>query len=510
MTFVRRTHEEITDLILSQITKGILHERHEYRSDKVKYPLGGTGIRGIFRVSGTVNNGEHEFGDADYRLSGNGIEWLPAGAKPDDHTPFFVSYRVDAKGGITDVSPGSVVRTIVESVAREMDFINAQMNRVYDSAFIDTATGKSLDLVASLLGITRKTAAPATGKVTFYRDRAPDETEDIRERFTFTGDARYPLKNPGTRAVKKLEGPVQGAPAVFSAEADYTVTGGSIVWTAGGRKPDTGSNFYIEYSAYRLAIPAGTRVSTDPRRLETPKMYRTTREVMFTKSAGGAWEAVAPVEALNPGKGENVYPGELTVMPRPPRGAERVTNQDEIQNGTDPESDADLRERVKTALEMAGKGTVASLQSAVQGVRGVMPGGVKVIDEYEGKPGQVMVIADGDWDEEEITRVIDETRAAGIHVEHKRPQRTPLDIRLTLVTIDGLDREELRKQADAAIRNYAGSLKIDDDVVHSQIIKAVLNIPGIRDVREVSINDKEENYPIKTDEKAFLRLLEIF
>jgi len=518
MTFVRKTHEEITDLILSQITKGIVHERHEYRSNKVKYPLAvrtaGESWRGkvrdICRIDGTVNNGPHTFAkETDYRLSGISVEWLPGGVRPDENSPFFVNYRVDTRRGITDINPGSVVRTIVESVAREMDFINAQMNQVYNSAFIDTATGKSLDLVASLLGINRIMAGKASGEVTFFRDRAPDETEELRERIAFTGENRYLLKNPSVKAVKKVEGTVEGRPVVFSADADYTVSDGSIVWTPGGRQPDRGSKFSAEYSAYRLAVPAGTRVSTESRRLATPKVYRTTKDTPFLKNAGGAWEAVAPVEALNPGKDENVYAGELTVMPRPPLGAERVRNTKDIQNGTDPETDAELRERAKTALEMAGKGTLASLHSAVQGIRGVEPGGVKVVDQPLGDPGFVQVIVIG-GDDEEIRRVIKETRAAGITVDFIRPQDVPLDIRLTLFVIEGLDHEELRGQADKAIRDYIASLRIDDDVILNQIIKAALNIPGVRDVREATINDQKQNCPIRTNERARLRLLEIF
>jgi fructose-bisphosphate aldolase class 1 len=73
-----------------------------------------------------------------------------------------------------------------------------------------------------------------------------------------------------------------------------------------------------------------------------------------------------------------------------------------------------------------------------------------------------------------------------------------------------MDQDEVKKQADEAIRKYLATLNIDDDVILSQVIKAALVIPGIRDVREVSINDRKENLVIKTDEKAEVRILEIF
>jgi uncharacterized phage protein gp47/JayE len=510
MTFVRKSYEEISESVLSQITKGIVNERHEYRSNKVKYPLANPEVRDIVRIDGTTNNGPCVFSKGiDYKLSGTSVEWLRERARPDENTPFFVNYRLDTGQGITDINPGSVVRTIVESVAREMDFIYAQMNQVYNSAFIDTATGKSLDLVASLLGISRKTAGFASGEVTFGRDSAPGDTEVLRETNIFKGTIRYPLKNPHVKEVKKIEGTSGGAPVLFTPAKDYSVSEGSVTWLPGGRRPDEGSVFYADYSAYQqIAIPVDTRVSNYSRRSETLKVFRTTREVFLGRNADGKWVAAAPVTAMLPGKEGNVFAGMLTVMPRPAIGVEYIINTKDILNGTDPESDAELRERAKHALEMAGKGTLASIRSAVRGVEGVS-GEVKVVDQPDGIPGIVQVIASG-GDDDEIRRVIEETRSAGIKVEFKRPLVIPLDIRLTLVIIEEMDRDEVKKQADEAIRKYIATLSIDDDVILSQVIKAALIISGIRDVREVSINDNRENLIIKTDEKAELRTLEIF
>jgi uncharacterized phage protein gp47/JayE len=457
-----------------------------------------------------MNNGQYTFNKSvDYQLSGTNVEWLRDGIKPDEHTPFYVNYRLDIQHGITDINPGSVVRTIVESVALEMDFLYAQMDQVYYSAFIDTATGKSLDLVASLLGINRKTAGFATGEVTFGRESDPGEVEVLRETHIFDGKAIYSLKNLHVKSIKKIEGTSKVALTVFTPDKDYTVSDGSIVWIKNSRQPDDGSVFYADYSAYeQIIIPVDTRVSNYSRRPENLKIFRTLREASFVKNSSGKWEAIVPVTALSPGRQGNIFAGTLTVMPKPVIGVEYVINQKDILNGTDPESDSDLRERAKHALEMAGKGTLASLKSAVGGVEGVS-GEVKVIDQPDGIPGIVQVIASG-GDEQEIDRVIEETRSAGIKVEFKRPSIVHLDIKLTIVIIEGMNREDIRKQVDETIRKYLATLNIDDDVILSQIIKSALIVQGIRDVREVTINDKRENIVIKTDEKSELRTLEIF
>ncbi|MEM3342614.1 MAG: baseplate J/gp47 family protein [Thermoplasmata archaeon] len=77
--------------------------------------------------------------------------------------------EITSRGPITDINVGSVTRTIVESIAREMDFMYAELDHVYEAGFVDTASGKSLDLVVSILGIKRKSEQYATGSVTFSR-----------------------------------------------------------------------------------------------------------------------------------------------------------------------------------------------------------------------------------------------------------------------------------------------------------------------------------------------------
>ena len=71
---------------------------------------------------------------------------------------------------LTDINVGSVTRTVTEAIAREIAFVYQQINQAYFSAFIDTATGKALDLVVSIIGVQRKTKEFAEGLVTFFRD----------------------------------------------------------------------------------------------------------------------------------------------------------------------------------------------------------------------------------------------------------------------------------------------------------------------------------------------------
>src|SRR5690606_8228382 len=70
---------------------------------------------------------------------------------------------------LNDVAVGSVVRTLLETIARELATQGAQLELVYQSAFVDTATGSSLDNVAALVGVTRLRRRHPLGKVTMTR-----------------------------------------------------------------------------------------------------------------------------------------------------------------------------------------------------------------------------------------------------------------------------------------------------------------------------------------------------
>lgn len=79
---------------------------------------------------------------------------------------------VNANIGITNTIPGSVIRTIIESLLAETDIQNYTIEQVYKAMNIDTAEGSDLDSIVAILGVTRKPATYAEGKVIFGRSDA--------------------------------------------------------------------------------------------------------------------------------------------------------------------------------------------------------------------------------------------------------------------------------------------------------------------------------------------------
>ena len=286
MAFRRRSYEETRDSILSQITKGVVNERHVYDPLQTGYKLENTPVREIVKVDGVVGGTTTTFSKGvDYQLSGDMLEWLPDGTKPDDRTIFFVNYTLGESQVVTDVNPGSVVRTIVEAVSREMDFLYAQLNYVYEAGFIETATGSSLDLVVSILGVERKSAEPANGLVMFGRNTDPGDISVEQEAQIQNDRNSYALKNTPVKQIVKIEGNLEETAHEFEQGVDYNLEGHRVEWLAEGKRPDLNSTFYVDYITYELiTIPAGTVVSTYTRRTEDAKSFETTDERVLKKT----------------------------------------------------------------------------------------------------------------------------------------------------------------------------------------------------------------------------------
>lgn len=519
MAFTRRSYEELRDSILAQITKGIVNERHIYELYRTKYKFANTPVKNIVKVEGILNGSRHTFREGDdYKLTGDMLEWLVDGDKPDDGTPFFVNYGFGGPTGISDVNPGSVVRTIVEAVSREIDFLYAQLNHVYLAGFIDTATGSALDLVVSILGVERKPAEQATGMVTFGRNTDPGEISVDHETDLYDGKTAYDLKSTPVKNIVKIEGTLDGNPNTFEQGIDYVLTGNRVEWLVDGKKPDLNSLFYVDYVAYeQIKVPIGIRVSTYARRLEDAKIFVTTEERILERTPEGRWEAEVSVKADVAGRAGNVYAGAIIVMPQPLVGVEYVINRGDILTGVDAETDEELRERAKHALEVAGKATLVSLESAVRGVEGVSS--VLIEDMPEGVPGVVKIIVYG-GETSEIERVINDTRAAGIRVELSRPKPVYIDVTITLTLMRGATPSKVEREVEAKIRSYLSSLDIGDDMVFSRIVRVALDVDGVYDINELTVEayrqegeeavtSTRENIEIRAEEMAVARTINV-
>ncbi|HEV7671594.1 MAG TPA: baseplate J/gp47 family protein [Thermoanaerobaculia bacterium] len=168
---IERPYQEVVDDLLTALVGGVVNEPIEFDLKADAYRLAEP-AKDIRSVTGTKDEARHTFLkeiDFLYREGDNALVW-EGGDRPDDRTRFYVDYyRRDSRSPLTDLTVGSVVRTIAEAIGREIATVYAQIDQAYLSAFLETAKGKSLDLVVSILGLVRKTKESAAGLVTFFR-----------------------------------------------------------------------------------------------------------------------------------------------------------------------------------------------------------------------------------------------------------------------------------------------------------------------------------------------------
>ncbi len=194
---IQRPYAEIVDDILTAIVGGVVNEPIFFDVKESFYRLAKpasdvrsiTGTRTPPGAADPLHLAFQKQQDFDFDSAANSIVWRQNGARPDDETTFYVDYFLrDANPPLTDINVGSVTRTLSEAIGVEIATVYQQINQAYLAGFIDTATGKSLDLVVSILGVTRKTAEYAQGLVTFYRDPAIQGVVTIAEGLSLSTD----------------------------------------------------------------------------------------------------------------------------------------------------------------------------------------------------------------------------------------------------------------------------------------------------------------------------------
>jgi uncharacterized phage protein gp47/JayE len=517
MGFNKKNYRQIASDILTQICGGEHTETHYFRKNKNLYNLSNAPISEIIGVQGLMKGEKHSFSKKlDYRLTADAIEWLVDGTQPDDDTIFSTQYSFTRPSGISDVNVGSVVRTIVEAVSREIEFLYLQTEQAYLAGFIDTASGQALDLVVALLGVKRKPPQPSSGTVTFGRNTEPELVAVNEETHLYDGSLEYSLNKSLAKEIKKIKGNFREANVTFQQGVDYALSRNSIHWLPDGRKPDTKSVFHVDYLAYReIRIPEGTTVATFQKANEA-RFFRTLEEASLAPTVDGGWEAEIPIVSTVAGKFGNVLAGTIVVMPLAIPGVEFVINKGDMTNGVGEEEDTELKGRAKHALEFAGKATYVSLESAIRSVEGV--NSIFIQDKPDGVAGLVRVIVDG-GNLQEIKRITDDTRAAGIKVEICRPTIVYVNLSLTLLLHKEKQASTALTEAEKIVRSYISSLGIGENVLFSRIVESLVGLDGVWDVQDIRLTAQRsdgsvvesniDNIEIDVDERAEPRTINI-
>lgn len=178
MSFRRRDYPEILETMLTSLAGGVAAEAHPYpppgdQGATPRMELDRPPARALVSVHGARNGASFRFrAGPDVQLSpdGTALVWAAGGARPDEGSLVEVNYlRRESAAQLTDFEVGSVARTLAEAMSLETARVHAELQAVYEAAFLETATGRSLDNVVALLGLDRVPAGRGRAALTFTR-----------------------------------------------------------------------------------------------------------------------------------------------------------------------------------------------------------------------------------------------------------------------------------------------------------------------------------------------------
>jgi baseplate J-like protein len=330
MSFTGRDYPTIVADLLTNLTQGVTGEQHpvEYegtgRDAVVKdIQLQHRPVHRVSRVTGQMATGEGaapvpvEFTLNDYELipnaddpdDGHVIRFLPgASRRPAPGSEIRVNYypRTTEEKLLTDVQPGSVVRTLLETVARELAILYAQLDAAYESAFLETATGSSLDRVVALLGYRRYRAGRPVGSVRFSRRRGTP------------GDVMIPAGTPVTNSEDTIRYETVETRTMLSGEsvAEVRVRGATDETPVVER--DTLK--VIQRSIAGIDLVTNERATTTSSSDETDVELRSRARVALLAASKGTVEAIESgllqlpaVRSVRLEEAPNGVPGEIRV-----------------------------------------------------------------------------------------------------------------------------------------------------------------------------------------------------
>jgi hypothetical protein len=223
VNLIERPYLEIVDDLLTALVGGVVNEPLIFDVKSDLYPLlqpakDVRGVTGTIDAEGRPEGIHHTFlkeVDFVFNQDKSAVMWQAKGQKPKDETTFYVDYFLTtSRSPLSDINVGSVSRTVGEAIGREIATVYQQINLAYLSGFIDTAKGKALDYVVSILGVTRKTKESAAGQATFFRDPAIEGNITIpqgTELTTEKGEVLFETIEPRTlqRGQARVDAPIR-------------------------------------------------------------------------------------------------------------------------------------------------------------------------------------------------------------------------------------------------------------------------------------------------------------
>jgi hypothetical protein len=454
MSYAAEPYTQFVDDLLTALTGGVIREPFVFLPEAAPFRLTPPGaiVKSTLAVFGQAAATYQRFQlDRDYTLTAdNAIQWkvkadgTPAADAvwPDLGTPFFANYDHRGPSGaaplLSDRNVGSVTRLLAESFAREYAVVSRQLEAVYRAGFLDTASGRDLEQVVALLGLTRRSRTFAVGTVVFSRSTPAGADVFVPE---------------GTR-LSTADAP----PVTFETAADCTLHRGDLSVEVAVRATVSGAAGVVSARAVTvihrpiLGIeaaenPQATALGGDD---ETDVALRTRARRAFESAGKGTVGALV---------------GALTTLPSVREKDLRVDEDHLARPGV-------VTVNVATTLD------TNDAMSAVQLIEQTRAAGIRVMHNLDA-PLPLASLAPP-------SNVVDDASATDAGAKGPSGLYLPIVVHAVLLpaspSLGAADRNALAKKGADAVRAAIADVGLGETVVYNRLVAQLMAINGVLDV----------------------------
>ena len=316
-----------------------------------------------------------------------------------------------------DLSSDSLLGIINSIYAAALADQWAVSQAVYDAFNIDTAQGKQLDDLVSLVGITRLGASPTNGNIEF----SGDVNTTITNGSLFSDNSGNIYTNPQDITISLTDcTSVTILPSNLVDSTDYTLSVNTDSYTVNSGIGATAESVTASFVASIGQQAEYTATKNDA----GDNLIISSNTVLDTLAISLASDLI-PTEVTSIGEVENTVNGDIPALANtiinvntPIAGLNSVNNPAALILGREEESDEELRVRQRSSVQIAGKATVPAIESALAQVQGVTQAIVienrTTETDINGRPAKSYEVVVEGGNDSDIAEAIWDTKPAGV------------------------------------------------------------------------------------------------
>jgi len=272
------------------------------------------------------------------------------------------------------------------------------------------------------------------------------------------------------------------------------------------RKEAVKTKVYLSFSCnspatQNITIPAGTICKSQKDANGSDYRFITVEEAILEEDQTSV---KVVTEAELPGRDWNVGQNTITGMVTRVTGISAVTNPEGymIREGSDPESDEQLRKRAITKWETLGLGgTREAYRNWATSVSGVIA--ASVLDDLPFGPGTVGVVIlseNGIPSAElinEVHQYIKARKPLTADVRILLPEIRLVDLDLEVIRFANADQTAVETGVLEAIDNYSSRLQLGEGLIIARLINEIMDVPGVYNLR---VNLPQQDINVSVDQ----------